>query len=242
MPTQAAPAAPRLTGRVALITGASRGIGAAVARRLASEGAQVVLIARTSAGLEATDDAIRAAGHTGATLMPLDLAKLDELDALGPTLWQRFGRLDIVVSAAAMLGQLSPVAHSDPALWDAVLRLNLVANYRLIRTLDPLLQAADAGRALFVTDRSADSATAYWCPYAASKAALEQMVKTYAAEVATTRVRVNLINPGPVRTHLRAEAFPGEDPERLPAPDAVTDRFVDLVAPACPVHGQIITL
>ncbi|MBI1206243.1 MAG: SDR family NAD(P)-dependent oxidoreductase [Azospirillum sp.] len=232
--------APRLAGRVALITGASRGIGAAVARRFAAEGAHVVLTARTVGGLEEVDDAIRQAGGTGATLVPLDLTELDRIDQLGLAVYQRFGRLDILVGNAGTLGQLSPVASSDPAMWEAVMRLNLLANYRLIGSLDRLLRASDAGRAMFVTAGAAHATVAYWCPYAASKAALEMMVKSYAAEVATTALRVNLIDPGVVRTKMRALAFPGEDPQTLPPPDSITGRFVDLADPACRRHGEVV--
>jgi len=231
---------PRLSGRVALITGASRGIGAAVAKRFAAEGAQVVLIARTQGGLEEVDDAIRATGHPGATLLPLDLNESDSLAAIGPALYQRFGRLDILVGNAGILGDLSPVAYSDPAMWERVFRLNVLANQRLLASLDPLLRAADAGRAIFVTSGAAGRPHPYWGPYAASKAALEMMVRTYAAEVATMRLRVNLIDPGVVRTALRREAFPGEDADKLRPPEAITGYIVDLAEPDCERNGEII--
>lgn len=228
-----------LAGRLALITGASRGIGAAVAKRFAREGAHVVLVARTVGGLEETDDAIRAESGA-ATIVPLDLLDGDKIDQLGASLFERFGKLDVLVGNAATLGDLSPVAHVTPKQWDQVMALNVTANYRLIRSLDPLLRASDAGRAMFVTSGAARSASAYWGPYATSKAALEVMAKCYAAETVKTSVRVNIIDPGVVRTAMRAQAFPGEDPEIHPAPDAIAGIFVDLASPACRRHGEIV--
>ncbi|HLB79122.1 MAG TPA: SDR family NAD(P)-dependent oxidoreductase [Dongiaceae bacterium] len=229
----------RLAGRIALVTGASRGIGAAVARRFAAEGAQLVLVARTVGGLEETDDAVRAAGGA-ATLVPLDLADFAAIDRLGQALHERFGRLDVLVGNAAALGTLTPAAQIKPAEWDGVLAVNLTANWRLIRSLDPLLRASAAGRALFVTSGAAHGAHAYWGAYAVSKAALEMLVLTYAAEVARTALRVNLVNPGAVRTVLRARAFPGEDPAALPHPDDITEVFVDLAEAACTRHGEVV--
>ncbi len=230
----------RLEGRSALITGASRGIGAAVARRFAAEGAQTILAARTVGGMEEVDDAIRAAGGAAPTLVPLDLGEFDRIDALGAALHDRFGRLDVLVANAGSLGTLSPMAHIGPETWAEVMAVNVTANYRLIRSLDPLLRASPAGRAIFVTSGAARAATAYWGVYAVSKAALEMMVRTYAAEVARTALRVNLLNPGAVRTGMRAQAFPGEDPTTLPAPDDVTDRFVALAEAACTRHGEVV--
>ena len=230
----------RLSNRIALITGASRGIGAAVAERFAAEGAHVILAARTVGGLEEVDDRIRAAGGT-ATLVPVDLADFDKIDQLGLSIFERFGKLDILVGNAAMLGNLSPIAHYDPKLWGKVLDLNVTANYRLIRSFDRLLRASDAGRAIFVTSGVARAPTAYFGAYAASKAALEMVVKMYAAEVAKSNLRVNLLDPGVVRTKLRAQGFPGEDPMSLPAPESVTDRFVELAAPTCTRHGEVIS-
>ncbi|CAK0771212.1 Oxidoreductase [Azospirillaceae bacterium] len=231
----------RLSGRIALITGASRGIGAAVAKKFAAEGAHVLLIARTVGGLEEVDDEIRKAGGNAATLLPFDLAEVERLDMLGHAIYERFGRLDIFVGNAAILGGLSPVAHSDPKQWDRALRINVTANYRLIRTLDPLLRASDAGRAIFVTSSAAREAHPYWAPYSVTKAAMEMMALTYAAEMATTSVRVNLVDPGVVRTGMRTSAFPGEDPESLPPPESVTGCFVELAASECVRHGKIIT-
>lgn len=227
-----------LSGRVALITGASRGIGASVAKAYAAAGAHVVLVARTTGALEEIDDQIRADGGA-ATLMPLDLRDLEPLDKLGPTLAERFGRLDIFVGNAARLGTLSPLPHADPKEWQRVMDVNLTANMRLIRTLDPMLRASDAGRAIFVTS-GASAGLAYWGAYAASKAGLECLARTYAAETLKTNLRVNIIDPGIVRTALRSEAFPGEDPQTLPHPDTLADLFVELAAPDCTRHGQLI--
>ena len=228
-----------LEGRLALVTGASRGIGAAVARRLAAEGADVVAVARTVGGLEELDDDIRAHGRR-ATLVPLDLADGAAIDRLGGALAERHGRLDVLVGNAADLGRLGPIAQFSPQEWQAVIDLNLTANWRLIRAFDPLLRASDAGRAIFVTSGAARAARAYWGAYAVSKAALEMLVRTYAAEVARTAVRANLIDPGIVRTRMRAQAFPGEDPESLPEPAAITGRFVDLASPQCQANGEVV--
>ena len=230
----------RLAGRVALVTGASRGIGAAVARRFAAEGAQLVLIARTVGGLEETDDAVRNAGAEPAVLVPLDLRDSEAIDRLGAALFERFGRLDVLVGNAGELGTLSPLGHVRPADWDSVLGVNVTANWRLIRSLDPLLRRSDAGRAIFVTSGLARMPLAYWGPYAASKAALEMLVKVYAAETAKTGVKANLLDPGIVRTAMRAKAFPGEDPSRLRPPDSVTDAFVALASADCTLSGEVV--
>jgi NAD(P)-dependent dehydrogenase (short-subunit alcohol dehydrogenase family) len=232
----------RLAGRLALITGASRGLGAALARRFAAEGAHVVLVARTVGGLEEVDDAIQAAGGEPATLLPLDLAELDKVDALGPALYQRFGRLDVLVCNAAVLKALSPVAYGDPGHWEPVLAVNLTANYRLIRTLHPLLRAGPAGRVIAVTCGVGHVPTAFWEAYAVSKAGLESLAGMYATETATEAVRVNLVDPGPMRTKLRATAYPGEDPGVRPDPATLTDAFVDLAAADCTDHGRRLAL
>ena len=234
--------APRLAGRVALITGASRGIGAAVARRFAAEGAHPVLVARTVGGLEEVDDDIRAAcgEDAAATLVAIDLARPEEVDRLAPAIAERFGRLDILVGNAALLGTLGPMGDIDPETWDRVVAVNLSANWRLIRAFDPALRASDAGRAMFVTSGVGRSVVAYWGAYAATKAALEMMVRTWAAETGKTAMRINIIDPGRSRTAMRAEAFPGEDPMTLPAPDEITDVFVDLADPACRRHGEVV--
>jgi NAD(P)-dependent dehydrogenase (short-subunit alcohol dehydrogenase family) len=227
-----------------VVTGASRGIGAAVARRFAAEGAHLVLVARTVGGLEELDDQIRESnsegGGDGATLVPLDLREFDAIDRLGASLYERFGRLDILVGNAGVLGTLSPVGHIEPAGWAEVMDINLTANWRLIRSLDPLLRRSEAGRAIFVSSGAAAAPNAYWGAYAVSKAALEMLVQTYAAELAKTNVRANLIDPGAIRTAMRAKAFPGEDPETLRTPEAVTETFVELAEAACTKNGEVV--
>ncbi|MBV8335552.1 MAG: SDR family NAD(P)-dependent oxidoreductase [Alphaproteobacteria bacterium] len=228
-----------LTGRIALITGASRGIGAAVAVRFAREGAHVVLAARTVGGLEEVDDAIRAAGGCG-TLIPVDLRDFIKIDELAAKLFERWGHLDILVGNAAEFGIFSPLGHIDPATWAEVMDLNLTTNWRLIRAMDPLLRAAPAGRAIFVTSGVARGVFPYWGPYAVSKAGLEMLVKIYAGEIAKTRVRANLVDPGVVGTRLRARAFPGENPAKLPSPENVADAFVELASPECLRNGELV--
>jgi NAD(P)-dependent dehydrogenase (short-subunit alcohol dehydrogenase family) len=218
----------RLAGRIALITGASRGIGAGVARRFAAEGAHVVLVARTVGGLEEVDDTIRTLGGT-ATLVPLDLTDFEKIDQMAAALYERFGRLDVLVANAATLGSLGPLGHLDPKLFQRVLDLNVTANWRLIRAVDPLLRQAPAGRALFTTCAAGHEPTAYWSGYAISKAALEMMAKVYAAELGNTRVTVELVDPGPVATALRKEAFPGEDRALISKPDDVAELFLNKV-------------
>lgn len=230
----------RLHERIALVTGASRGIGRAVAKRFAAEGAHVVLVARTQGALEELDDEIRNSGGT-ATLVPADLTDHNKIDQIGAVIYERFGRLDILVGNAAILGILSPIGHIDPETWDQVINVNLTANWRLIRSFDLLLKLSDSGRAIFVTSGAASSTTPYWGAYAVSKAALEKMVLTYAAEVAKTPVRVNLVDPGVVRTAMRAQAFPGEDPMKLKTPGEITEVFVELATQSCHRHGEIIT-
>jgi NAD(P)-dependent dehydrogenase (short-subunit alcohol dehydrogenase family) len=229
----------RLAGKIALITGASRGIGAAVAERFAAEGAHLVLAARTAGGLEEIDDKVQAAGGS-ATLVPIDLRDFIKIDELAAALYERYGHLDILVGNAAEFGTFSPLGHIDPKLWGEIIDLNLTANWRLIRAMDPLLRAAPAGRAIFVTSGIARTPRAYWGPYAVSKAGLEALVKTYAAEIEKSRVRANLINPGVVRTRLRARVFPGEDPVTLPPPESVADAFVQLALPECERNGEVV--
>jgi NAD(P)-dependent dehydrogenase (short-subunit alcohol dehydrogenase family) len=228
-----------LSGRIALVTGASRGIGAAVAERFAAEGAHVVAAARTVGGLEELDDRICAAGGS-VTLVPLDLRDFIKIDELAAALYQRYGRLDILVGNAAEFGTFSPLGHIDPKLWQEIIDLDLTANWRLIRAMDPLLRMAPAGRAIFVTSRLARDAPPYYGPYAVAKAGLETLVRIYAGEVASTAVRVNLIEPGIVRTRLRARIFPGEDASVLPEPDSVTDAFLALAVAQCTRHGEIV--
>ena len=230
----------RLPDRVALVTGASRGIGRAVAIALAREGAHVVAIARTQGALEDLDDAIKAEGGT-ATLVPLDLLDFAGIDRLGAALFERHRRLDILIGAAAELGPLSPLAHVKPEAWERTLALDLTANFRLIRSFDPLLRAAPAGRAIFAAGGVPDGLhAAYWGVHAAAKAGLEAMVRSWAAEVSNTSLRVNLVDPGPVRTALRARAFPGEDAARLPVPTDVAPLFVELALPECARHGETV--
>jgi NAD(P)-dependent dehydrogenase (short-subunit alcohol dehydrogenase family) len=230
----------RLAGKIALITGASRGIGAAVAEAYAREGAHLVLAARTVGGLEEVDDKLLAAGGEAATLVPLDLRDFIKIDELAAAIYQRFGKLDILVGNAAEFGTFSPLGHIDPKLWGEIIDLNLTANWRLIRAMDPLLRAAEHGRAIFVTSGIARAPRAYWGPYAVSKAGLEALIKTYAAEIEKTRVRANLIGPGVVRTRLRARVFPGEDPMTLPPPESVTEAFVRLALPNCDRNGEVV--
>ena len=230
----------RLAGRIALVTGASRGIGAAVARRFAAEGAKLILTARTVGGLEEADDAVRAAGGDPATLVPLDLRSFDQIDQLGASLYERFGKLDVLVGNAGVLGVLSPTAQVPPETWAETLDVNLTANWRLIRSLDPLLRQSEAGRAIFVTSGAAHKGAAYWAPYAVSKAGLETLVRTYAAEQGKTNVKANLLDPGPIRTRMRKQAFPGEDPATLRTPDDITDRFVELAAADCTRQGEVV--
>ncbi len=231
----------RLENRIALITGASRGIGAAVAKRFAAEGAHVILVARTQGGLEEVDDAIREAGGT-ASLVPLDLQDFESIDRLAAVLAERHGKLDVLVGNAAILGALSPMSHYEPKIWRQVLDINLNANWRLIRDFDALLRASDSGRAMFVTSGVVRNVRAYWGPYAASKAGLENMVLGWAAELANTNVCANLIDPGRVRTGMRRQAYPGEDANKHPYPDAITDEFVTLAEPSCTRQGELVSV
>jgi NAD(P)-dependent dehydrogenase (short-subunit alcohol dehydrogenase family) len=228
-----------LSGRIALVTGASRGIGRAVALGLAKAGAHVVITARSLGALEALDDEIQAAGGAS-TLLQLDLKKGDRIDQLGPTLYQRWQHLDILVANAGILGPLSPLGHTTEDAYLATIDINLNANWRLIRTLDPLLKRSDAGRAIFVTSGATSGKYAYWGAYAASKAGLEALVKTWAEELANTSVRANLVNPGATRTQMRAKAFPGEDPMTLPAPEDLVPLFLELASPHCQHNGEIV--
>jgi NAD(P)-dependent dehydrogenase (short-subunit alcohol dehydrogenase family) len=227
----------RLAGRIALVTGASRGLGAAAALAYAREGAHVIAVARTVGGLEVLDDRIKQAGGS-ATLVPLDVTDGPGIDRMGGALYERFGKLDILLGNAGLLGTLSPIGHIDPEIFEKVLAVNVTANWRLIRSLDPLLQRSDAGRAIFVTSGISRRVVPYWSAYAASKAALDMMVATYAAECAHTPVRVNLYNPGPTRTAMRKEAFPGEKPERLHPPEAHAESLIQLALPACQMNGE----
>jgi NAD(P)-dependent dehydrogenase (short-subunit alcohol dehydrogenase family) len=227
-----------LDGRVALITGASRGIGAALALELAKLGAQCVLVARTQGGLEEVDDAIRSAGGKPATLLPFDLQKAEkDIDMIGPSIVERFGRLDILVHNAGALNKLTPVAHIEPRDWAEVMAVNLTASWRLIRSCDPPLRASDAGRAVFVTTGRVLRPRAYWGMYGAAKAGMEHLVMTWAQEVEATPLRVNLVDPGVVATKMRAAAMPGEDPSTLPQPADVAPSIAALCLPSETRHG-----
>ena len=228
-----------LSGRIALVTGASRGIGRAAAKALAAEGAHVILVARTVGGLEETDDEIRASGGS-ATLVPVDLRDFPAIDRLGATIHERWGRLDALLGNAGVLGALTPLAHLNPKTFAECMDVNVTANWRLIRSFDPLLRASDGGRALFVSSGAARNLRAYWGCYSVSKAALEALVLTYAAECNGTKVCANLLNPGPLRTRMRQNAMPGEDPETLSPPEAVAPLIVDLLSPACGRNGELV--
>lgn len=220
-----------LADTIALVTGASRGIGYATALALARAGAHIVAVARTVGGLEELDDAIRAEGGS-ATLVPLDLDDFDGIARLALALAERYQRLDILIGNAGLLGPVSPLGHVDPKEFEQMMRINVTANLQLIRCMDPLLRVAPAGRAVFVSSGAAHNARAYVGPYSISKTALEMLARTYAAETVTTRVRVNLINPGATRTRMRARFMPGEDPMTLPTPDRVADAIVTLCLPS----------
>jgi NAD(P)-dependent dehydrogenase (short-subunit alcohol dehydrogenase family) len=228
-----------LHGRVALVTGASRGIGAATAIELGRLGAHVVLTARTQGGLEETDDAIREAGGS-ATLLPMDLQDTSSLDKIGPSIYTRFDRLDILVHAAGALGKLTPVSHILDGDWTEAMSVNLAATWRLIRSCAPVLVASDAGRAVFVTDARARQPGAYWGTYGASKAGMEHLVLTWAAELRDTNLRVNLFDPGVVASRLRGNAMPGENPSTLPKPASVAPALAALCLPGETRHGLIV--
>jgi NAD(P)-dependent dehydrogenase (short-subunit alcohol dehydrogenase family) len=228
-----------LENKIALVTGASRGIGRAAAKALAGAGAHVILVARTVGGLEEIDDEIRKDGGS-ATLVPLDVRDFPALDRLGATIFERWGRLDAFLGNAGSLGVITPLAHLEPKAFQELVDVNVTANWRLIRSLDPLLRRSEAGRALFVTSGAAQKHTPFWGGYAMAKAALESLALTYAAECASTNVKVNLLSPGPLRTAMRAKAMPGEDPETLARPDAVAPLIVELLSPGCDRNGEIV--
>src|SRR5918997_2077122 len=227
-----------LANRIAVVTGASRGIGRAVAVELAKAGAHVIALARTQGALEELDDEIRAQGGA-ATLVPADVKDYEALDRLGAAINQRWGKLDILIGNAGVLGDVAPLTHVDPATWEATMAVNVTANWRLIRSLDPLLRASDAGRAVFVTSGAAHNLRAYRGPYSVSKAALEALAITYAAETVSTPVRVMLINPGPLRTAMRAAVMPGEDPMTLKTPEDFAPHVVRLTSPDWTETGKI---
>jgi len=221
---------PDLSGRIILVTGASRGIGWNVALALGAAGAHVIALAKTVGALEELDDTIKAKGGS-ATLVPLDLRDLDAIDRLGLSIYERWGKLDGLVGNAGLLGLITPVTHLDQKDWNDVMTVNVTANYRLIRALDPLLRLSDAGRALFVSSAAAEKCRPFWGVYSTSKAALEALVRTYAAEIASTTIRANMLDPGPLRTQMRAKAVPGEDPESLAHPSAVAPDILRMIAP-----------
>jgi NAD(P)-dependent dehydrogenase (short-subunit alcohol dehydrogenase family) len=226
-----------LQDKIALVTGATRGIGFAVAKRLAVDGAHIIAVGRNKAALEKLDDEIQFLGGT-ATLVQLDLTEFDKIEILAKNIAERFGKLDILVGNAGILGEITPMPHTSPAEWDRVITTNLTANFHLIRCFDLLLKQSENPRAMFVTSGVTNGAYAYWSAYAVSKSALEKMVQTYAAENATTNLCVNLIDPKAVRTRMRAQAFPGEDPETLPLPENITDIFAYLASSDCRETGK----
>ena len=228
-----------LAGRVALVTGASRGIGKAAAIALAAAGAHVILLARTVGGLESADDEIQKAGGS-ATLVPLNLRDFDALDRLGQTIFDRWGRLDAFLGNAGSLGVLTPLAHLEPKMFQELIDVNVTANWRMIRSFDPLLRQSTAGRVLFVTSGAARHHTPFWGGYGMAKVALESLALTYAAECAATNVKVNLLSPGAVRTVMRAKAMPGEDPKVLPPPQALAPLIVELLSPANTKNGELV--
>jgi NAD(P)-dependent dehydrogenase (short-subunit alcohol dehydrogenase family) len=229
---------PPLSGRIALVTGASRGIGYAAALALARAGAHVVAVARTVGGLEELDDAIRAGGGS-ATLVPLDLKDHEGIARLAAALNERYRRLDVLIGNAGIGGPSSPLSHVEPKAWDDVMAINVTANWQLIRHFEPLLKASDAGRVVFVSSGAAHNARAYRGPYGVSKAALEALARTFAAETESTPIRVNLFNPGPTRTGLRAAVMPGEDPMTLPSADEVAEKIVALALPSFTESGKL---
>src|SRR5437868_1998087 len=229
---------PPLASRIALVTGASRGIGYATARALAKQGAHIVAVARTQGGLEELDDEIRQDGGS-ATLVPFNLTDFDGIARLGAALNERHGKLDILVGNAAIAGPSSPLGHIELKPWADVIAVNVTANFQLIRCMEPLLRQSDAARAVFITSAAASKAPGYLGPYAASKAALETLARTWANETASTPLRVNLFNPGPIRTRMRATVFPGEDPLTLDTPDQAAQFILPMCAPAWTETGKL---
>ena len=235
----ALPETPDLSGRVALVTGASRGIGYFVAKELAAAGAHVIAVARTVGGLEELDDEIREAGGQ-ATLVPLDLTDMAGIDRLGGAIHERWGKLDVLVANAGILGVIAPLGHVEAKVFEKVMTVNVTATWRAIRSVDPLLRLSDAGRAIIMSSAAAHSARAYWGPYAASKAAVEALSRSWADETKNTALRVNCVNPGPTRTAMRAQAMPGENPETLPHPAEIARKILPLASPALTQTGAIL--
>jgi NAD(P)-dependent dehydrogenase (short-subunit alcohol dehydrogenase family) len=226
------------SGRIALVTGASRGIGYFAAKHLAAAGAHVIAVARTVGGLEELDDEIKAAGAQ-ATLVPLDLADMPGIDRLGGAINERWGKLDILVANAGVLGTISPIGHVEAKTFEKVMTINVTSTWRLIRSVDPLLRKSDAGRAIVVSSNAAHSARAFWGPYAASKAAVETLTRSWANETVNMRLRINAFDPGPTRTAMRAQAMPGEDAKTLPHPSDVARKMLPLASPALTQTGLI---
>jgi len=232
----------RLQGRVALITGASRGIGRAVALRFAQEGAQLILCARTKGALEKLDDEILELTGDNVTLAPIDLSDFDAIDHMAAAVFERFKRLDVLIGNAGLLTPLKPMPQVKPEDWDQIINVNLTANYRLLRSLDPLIRASEAGRAIFVSSTVTQGTWPFWGAYAVSKAGLETMVKTYASENKKSNIKANILNPGPTRTTMRPIAYPGEDPESIKLPEDVTESFLQLAEESCSLNGEIIQI
>lgn len=230
-----------LTGRIALVTGASRGIGYFTALELAKAGAHVIACARTVGGLEELDDAIKAAGGT-ATLVPFDLADMNAIDGLGASINERWGKLDILVANAGLLGVISPVGHIEAKVFEKVMTINVTATWRLIRSVEPLLLKSDAGRALILSSGVAHSCRPFWGAYSASKAAVEVLGRTWAAETQKSALRINCVNPGATRTAMRAQAVPGEDPSTLPTPSDVAQAMLPLLAPEQTETGKLFSV
>ena len=229
---------PDLTGRLALVTGASRGIGYQLALQMAQSGAEIIAVARTVGGLEELDDAITALGGK-CTLVPLDLKDHDGIDRLGGVIAERWGKLDILVANAGVLGIVSPIAQVKSKTFDELMSVNLTSIWRLIRTTEPLLRQSDAGRAILLSSSVAHTARAFWGPYAASKAAVEVLGRTWAAESEKTSLRVNLVNPGGTRTHMRAQAMPGENPDTLPTAEETAAKIIGLASPELEETGKL---
>jgi len=230
----------KLINKLAVVTGASRGIGAATAKYLAKEGAHVILVARTRGGLEEVDDEIRKTGGK-ATLVPMDLTDYNRIDEMGATIFQRFGKLDILISNAGLLGTLGPLSQIDTKVWEQTMAVNVTANWRLIRSLDPLLRLSTSGRAIFLTSSAAQYHRAFWGLYATSKIALEMIVSTYAKETSGSNIAAILFNPGRTRTKMRAQAYPGEDPKTNKRPEFVAQQLVDLITLKGNLNGKVIT-
>jgi NAD(P)-dependent dehydrogenase (short-subunit alcohol dehydrogenase family) len=229
-----------LEGKVAVVTGASRGIGKATALALAKEGAHIIAVARTVGALEGLDDEIKAVSGNAATLVPLDITDFDALDRLGGVIMEKYGKLDILIANAGFLADITPVSHLKPKTFDKLMNVNVTANYRLIRSLDPLLRAADHGRAVFMgSSNVARNPRHFWGGYATSKAALECLVKTYAQEIERSNLRVNILNPGPIRTAMRAKAAPGEDASKLDTPEDLMPLMMQLCSPEFNDNGIV---